>query len=127
MALLGTQALTLSDLQKRVDPDGNIAYIIEALLNANPIMDDIVWKEGNLPTGNRTTVRASMPTPSIRRINAGVARHKSSTRQVQDTCIILEDRSCSGSEKIDKLPGGCAQIADAARRRQSRHRQQDTA
>ena len=100
MALLGTQALTLSDLQKRVDPDGNIAYIIEALLNANPIMDDIVWKEGNLPTGNRTTVRASMPTPSIRRINAGVARHKSSTRQVQDTCIILEDRSCIDIEEL---------------------------
>ena len=100
MALLGTQALTLSDLQKRVDPDGNIAYIIEALLNANPIMDDIVWKEGNLPTGNRTTVRASMPTPSVRRINAGVARHKSSTRQVQDTCIILEDRSCIDIEEL---------------------------
>ena len=32
-----------------------------------------------------------------------------------------------GSEKIDKFPGGCAQIADAARPRQSRHRQQDTA
>ena len=100
MALLGTQALTLSDLQKRVDPDGNIAYIIEALLNANPIMDDIVWKDGNLPTGNRTTVRASMPTPSVRRINAGVARHKSSTRQVQDTCIILEDRSCIDIEEL---------------------------
>ncbi|WP_302489777.1 major capsid protein [uncultured Mitsuokella sp.] len=100
MAVLGTQALTLSDLKKRLDPDGNIAYIIEALLNANPIMDDVVWKQGNLPTGNRTTIRASMPTPSVRRINAGVERHKSSTKQVTDTCIILEDRSCIDIEEL---------------------------
>lgn len=93
MATLGTTALTLADLRKRLAPDGSVDFIIEALLNANPIMDDIVWKEGNLPTGNRATLRTSMPTPSIRRINRGVKTSKSTTKQVQDTCIILEDRS----------------------------------
>lgn len=100
MATLGTEALTISDWRKRVAPDGTIDFIVEALLNANPIMDDIMWKEGNLPTGNRTTIRTSMPTPSVRRINRGVDRHKSTTEQVQDTCIILEDRSCVDIEEI---------------------------
>ncbi|BEU87828.1 hypothetical protein TAMA11512_12920 [Selenomonas sp. TAMA-11512] len=104
MATLGSQALTLADIKKRLDPDGNIAYIIEALLNSNPILDSMVWKEGNLPTGNKTTVRASMPRPSVRRINAGVLPHKSTTRQVQDTCIILEDRSEVDVEEIALAP-----------------------
>ena len=100
MATLGTQALTLADLRKRLAPDGSIDFIVEALLNSNPIIDDITWKMGNLPTGNRTTVRTSMPRPSVRRINRGVSRHKSTTKQVQDTCIILEDRSCVDIEEL---------------------------
>lgn len=100
MATLGTQSMTLSDLKKRMAPDGSVDFIIEALLNSNPIMDDIVWKMGNLPTGNRTTLRTSMPTPSIRRINRGVKPQKSTTKQVQDTCIILEDRSEVDIEEI---------------------------
>lgn len=106
MATLGMQALTLSDLRKRLAPDGSVDFIIEALLSSNPIMDDITWKMGNLPTGNRTTIRTSMPKPSVRRINRGVKRHKSTTMQVQDTCIILEDRSCVDIEEIALAPNG---------------------
>lgn len=93
MATLGTQALTMSDYKKRLDPDGSTAFIIEALEKSNPVLQDAKWKEGNLPTGNVTTIRASLPTPSTRKINRGVKRSKSTTKQVQDTCIILEDRS----------------------------------
>lgn len=85
-------------------PDGSVDFIIEALLNSNPFMDDITWKEGNLPTGNRTTIRTSMPTPSVRRINRGVSGHKTTTKQVQDTCIILEDRSCVDIEELALAP-----------------------
>lgn len=93
MPTLGTQALTLSDYKKRMNPDGSVAFIIESLENQNAIVQDAKWIEGNLPTGNVTTVRASLPTPSIRRINQGVTRSKSTTKQIQDTCICLEDRS----------------------------------
>ena len=87
MAVLGNTALTLSDWRKRMAPDGSVDFIIEALMNANPIMDDIPWMMGNLPTGNKTTIRTSMPTPSIRRINRGVARHKTQTEQVHPGII----------------------------------------
>ncbi len=106
MAVLGNTALTLSDWRKRMAPDGNIDFIIEALQNANPIMDDIVWMMGNLPTGNKTTLRTSMPTPSVRRINRGVARHKSQTEQVTDTTIILEDRSVVDIELLALAQNG---------------------
>lgn len=106
MAVLGNTALTLSDWRKRMAPDGSIDFIIEALQNANPIMDDIVWMMGNLPTGNKTTLRTSMPTPSVRRINRGVARHKSQTEQVTDTTIILEDRSVVDIELLALAQNG---------------------
>lgn len=93
MAVLGTEALTLADYRKRINQDGNVADIIEALEGVNPIIDDAVWIEGNLKTGNRTTIRATLPTPSERLINHGIKNSKSTTRQVDDTCIILEDRS----------------------------------
>lgn len=93
MAVYGADALTLADYKKRMAPDGTIDFIIEALVNSNPIMDDIVWKMGNLPTGNVATIRTSQPKPSARLINRGVAHSKSTTEQVTDTCIILEDRS----------------------------------
>lgn len=93
MAVIGSDALTLSDLRKRLNPDGTVAFVIEALEKSNPILQDILWMEGNLKTGNVTTVRSMVPTPSIRMINKGVVRGKSKTKQVQDTCMILEDRS----------------------------------
>ena len=46
MAILGAQSLTLTDWKKRLAPDGSIDFIVEALMNSNPIMQDIVWKEG---------------------------------------------------------------------------------
>lgn len=104
--VLGNTALTLSDWRKRLAPDGSVDFIIEALMNANPIMDDIPWMMGNLPTGNKTTIRTSMPRPSIRRINRGVERHKTQTEQVTDTCIILEDRSVVDIELLALAANG---------------------
>lgn len=106
MAVLGNTALTLSDWRKRMAPDDSVDFIIEALMNANPIMDDIPWMMGNLTTGNKTTIRSSMPTPSIRRINRGVERHKSQTEQVTDTTIILEDRSVVDIELLALAQNG---------------------
>lgn len=106
MSVLGNTALTLSDWRKRLAPDGSVDFIVEALMNANPIMDDIPWMMGNLPTGNKTTIRSSMPTPSIRRINRGVERHKTQTEQVTDTCIILEDRSTVDIELLALAANG---------------------
>lgn len=106
MSVLGNTALTLSDWRKRMAPDGSVDFIIEALMNANPIMDDIPWMMGNLPTGNKTTIRTSMPKPSVRRINRGVERHKTQTEQVTDTCIILEDRSVVDIELLALAANG---------------------
>lgn len=83
-------AVTLSEWAKRVDPDGKIDKVAELLAQKNEILEDAVWIEGNLPTGHRTTVRTDLPTVSWRKLNYGVKPSKSKTKQVDDTCGILE-------------------------------------
>lgn len=90
MATLGSNVATLMDLAKRMDPDGKSARIVEMLATTNEILADMLWLEGNLPTGNRTTLRASLPTVEFRLLNQGVTPSKSTTIQVDETCSMLE-------------------------------------
>lgn len=91
MATLGT-AVTLLDHAKRTAPDGTIAGIAEILTQQNEILLDAHWKEGNLPTGNRTTVRTGLPATYWRQANQGIPPSKSTTAQVDDHVGHLEAR-----------------------------------
>lgn len=90
MSVLATTHPTLLDLAKRSDADGSIAAIVELLNQTNEILDDMVWTEGNLPTGHRTTMRTGLPTPTWRKLNAGVQPSKSTTVQITFNTGMLE-------------------------------------
>src|SRR6266702_2008141 len=85
--------LTLVDLARRTDPEGNIDDIAEYLSQANEMYDDMIWLEGNLPTGHKTTLRTSLPSGTWRLLNQGVPVGKSTTAQVTIACGMLEDYS----------------------------------
>jgi hypothetical protein len=90
MAALGVGNLTLADWAKRTDPSGEISQIVELLAQSNECLQDIVWKEGNLATGHRTSVRTALPTAAWRLLNAGITPSKSTTAQIDEQCAILE-------------------------------------
>lgn len=90
MPQIGSNALTLVDFAKRLDPDGKTAAIVELLQQSNPILQDMLWIEGNLPTGHRTTVRTGLPTVAWRLLNNGIQPSKSTTAQVDEQCGMLE-------------------------------------
>lgn len=90
MTALAVTNPTLLDVAKRTDPDGKIASIVELLNATNPILTDMSWMEGNLPTGHRTTVRTGLPAPTWRKLYGGVQPTKSTTAQVTDSCGMLE-------------------------------------
>lgn len=81
---------TLLDITKRLDPNGKIDMIAEILSQTNEVLDDMVWKEGNLPTGHRSTIRNGLPTPTWRKLYGGVKPSKSRTTQVTDACGMME-------------------------------------
>lgn len=93
MTLNNSTFLTLADWAARRDPNGGVADTVNLLSQTNEILDDLIWKEGNLPTGNKTTVRTGLPAATWRLLNYGVPRGKSTTAQVTDTCGMLETYS----------------------------------
>ncbi len=109
MATLSTANLTLGDWAKRTDPEGRIPVIAELLSQTNEILDDAVFKEGNLPTGERVVIRTGLPSVYWRALNQGIPSSKSTTAQVDEACAILEARS-----EVDKdlamLNGNTAQF-----------------
>lgn len=90
MSTLATTHPTLLDITKRLDPNGKIDTIAEMLAQTNEIIEDMVWLEGNLVTGHRTTVRTGLPAPTWRKLYGGVQPTKSRTVQITDACGMLE-------------------------------------
>lgn len=90
MATIGTAAITLTDLAKSWDPNGTPARIVELLSQTNPVIEDMLWVEGNLPTGTRTTVRTGLASATWRLFNQGVAVSKNTNAQFDEQCGMLE-------------------------------------
>jgi hypothetical protein len=90
MATIAANNPTLLDLAKRLDPDSKIATIVEILNETNEVLDEMSWIEGNLATGNTTTIRTGLPSPTWRKMYGGVQPTKSTTAQVTDNCGMLE-------------------------------------
>ena len=93
MSTIGATALTLVDWAKRLDPNGNVPMIGELLNQTNEVLTDMLWIEGNLPTGHRGTIRTGLPTTTWRKLYGGVQPSKSTTAQIDDACGMLEARS----------------------------------
>ena len=92
MATLNATSVSLVDLAKRLDPDGKTAVVAELLSQSNEVLTDMLFQEGNLPTGERVTVRTGLPSATWRLLNQGVASSKSTTAQITEQCGMLEAR-----------------------------------
>ncbi|WP_375650696.1 major capsid protein [Bartonella sp. OT172YNZD] len=101
--------LTLADWSKRQDPDGKIPIIVNLLSQTNEILQDAVYKEGNLPTGERVVIRTGLPTVYWRALNKGIPSSKSTTAQVDEACGMLEARS-SVDKDLAILNGNASQF-----------------
>lgn len=93
MATIGNDLLTLMDWAKRLDPDGKTADIVDVLSQTNMMLDNMVFKEGNLPTGEQTTVSTSYPQSFWRILNQGTPKSKATTVQITEHCANLTARS----------------------------------
>lgn len=109
MSTLAVTNLTLLDWAKRLDPDGKVPIIAELLSQTNEVLDDAVFKQGNLPTGDRVIIRTGLPTVYWRAINQGIPSSKSQTAQVDEACGMLEARS-EVDKDLAELNGNTAQF-----------------
>lgn len=109
MATIGGNNLTLVDLLKMQAPDGGLLPVAEVLHQTNPILDDIPWVEGNLPTGNRSAARTSLGTVYRRKLNEGIPSSKATTVQMDDDTELLERWSVVDTELV-RLGGNEAAV-----------------
>ena len=106
MSTIGTLK-NLVDWTKSVDPNGMPAKIAEILSQENQLLDAMMFREGNLPTGEQVTIRTGLPTPTWRLLNAGVPNSKATTAQVTFQCGQLAARSQIDVD-VAKLNGNSA-------------------
>src|SRR5688572_11079630 len=90
MSTLAVTHPTLLDVARRLDPKGKVDTIVEILNQTNEALDDMVFLEGNLPTGHKTTMRSGLPQPTWRKLYGFVQPTKSRTVQVTDNCGMME-------------------------------------
>lgn len=90
MSVLATTHPTLLDVASRLDPKGKVDNIVEILNQTLEVLDDMVFLEGNLPTGHKTTIRSGIPQPTWRKLYGFVQPTKSRTVQVTDNCGMME-------------------------------------
>ena len=90
MSTLATTHPTLLDLKNTWGPDNKVGMIAELLSQNNEVLDDMVWVEGNLPTGHVSNIRTGLPAPTWRKLYGGVQPTKSTSRKVTDACGMLE-------------------------------------
>jgi len=109
MSTLAANVYTLADWAKTRDPQGRSQKVAELLQEENPILEDMVWQEGNLPTGHQFGVRTSLPEPEFRRLNEGTTTTKDSEAQVTEHCGILEDWS-EVDKDVAELNGDLAEF-----------------
>lgn len=82
MTVLATSNLTLLDLAKNLDPDGNLAKVVELQTRTEEFLLDATFIKGNLDTGHRTTQRTGIPSATLRLFNEYVAPSNGTEAQV---------------------------------------------
>ena len=94
--------INIADYYKRIDQNGNIIPIAEALAESNEIMEDVVFKEGTLTNGDQQSIRTGLPEVYWKQYNRGVPSSKSTVATVQETVGMLEAQSKVDSTLIDQ-------------------------
>lgn len=107
MATLNTDNPTLLDMAKRMDPNGAIANIVEALQPKSALLQDATFVEGNLATGHTFTLRTALPSVAFRKFNEGITPGKSKTDQLTETAGSLEGMAVV-DQALAKLNGNMA-------------------
>lgn len=102
MATLTSSNPTFLDLQKLLDPQGNVTEVAEVLNEINDgVMDSLTFMEGNRVHGHVHGVRTGLPGVSRGALYKGVTATKGNTVQVTDTVAQLQSLSEVDARLID--------------------------
>ncbi|HET6494675.1 MAG TPA: hypothetical protein VFH61_04815 [Thermoleophilia bacterium] len=107
MAELSGNYPTMLDMIRSQNPDGTLATVAPVLMQKNPILQHVQYKQANDGSGEITTVEASLPQAYLRTYNEVVPDGKGTNVQVRDTMAMLEQWS-RADEKLARASGDVA-------------------
>jgi hypothetical protein len=96
---------TLLDLAKSQGADGMPLKVIETLTMRRPLLQDMVWREGNMSGGHRISRRRALPSPTWKRINEGIPNSKATQDTVDESCGMLALKNAIDVDLVE-LNGG---------------------
>lgn len=102
---LGTD-MTLAEIQRRKNPDGTAAKIVDVLSEENRILDFITWVECNNGDYHEDTITASEPAGDERGYDEGVGKEAGVTEKVVEPTCMLCGLSEVDAAKAARHPGG---------------------
>jgi hypothetical protein len=109
MAVIGSTVATLADIAKMPGLSANRQAAINMLVQENPMLDDMLWMEGNLPTGHLTDLVVKLPDVYFRRINEGTPYSKSGTVQITEVAGMMSAWAFY-DKKLLQIHGGKAAL-----------------
>jgi hypothetical protein len=109
MSLFSPGYMSLVDVAKSLDPEGKVARVAELLNTSSELVRYATLIEGNLPTGNKSFVRTSLPVISPRRWYTGTASTKTTVAAVEDTAMTYQCRP-QMDQKAAEFNGNAAAI-----------------
>lgn len=104
---VGNNNPTLLDLAKATGPDGMALRVIEQISLRRPLLQDMVWREGNLTTGHQIARRTALPSPMWKKVNQGIKNTKGITDKIDESCGMLADKN-EIDEDLVELNGGAS-------------------
>lgn len=93
--------LTLAEIANRIDPNGDMATVVNTLAQDNRILDDAIWMEGNQRFAHVHSRSSYIPGGSWRSLNQGVTIESVRSVQFSDNIGILETYSEADTEVVD--------------------------
>lgn len=108
MATLGQTYFDIIEMYKRLD-NGQMAGIVEMLMNMNGVLDDAIATPCNNGTSHKHTIRTGLPSVAWGQLYAGIPQSKSQTAQVEDVTGFVEALSTVDERLLD-LSGNEAAI-----------------
>ena len=109
MATIGNSFIGIIDHYKRVDRNGNMLPIIEALHQLNPLMQDAHVIEANNGTNHKSTIRTGLGAVAWGKLYQGILQAKSTTQQVEDTTGFVERLSTIDTRFLDQVKDAAAE------------------
>lgn len=83
-ATVASYVYDLMSWSKTRAPDFKSSFIAQLLAQSNELMNDMVYLEGNLPTGHLITQQTGLPTTYTRQLNQAVQVTRGQTAQVEE-------------------------------------------